>query len=589
MPTRTRAGMAIATCASGYIACNAIEPLELGSQRQALAITQSFQRGVSPGSGYLTTADAMLQQSAPDQNLGAATTCTADGDERGGLDSSCLFYWDVSAIPPGSVITEARISLRVTKGSNNVYDVHELLRPWSESQVTWNSARAGSPWGAPGALANTDRGARLGTITGSTNSTQTVILNAAGIARVQAWVDNPSSNAGLIVANATNPKELALATGEHATLAYRPTLAITYETSGGGGSGGSTGAGGSATGGSATGGANSGGSAGTSGSGGSSGGGGVPGATEPDLLVAFIGDQGANTNADAVLNLIKNEGAAAVVHNGDFDYANNPTAWDDRITRILGADYPYFALIGNHDAAAWGGTSGYAAKIAARHARVPEMNCAGELGVKATCNFRGLYLVESCVGVTEWSTTRCAKDALEQVDFLRSSLAADQSLWSVCNWHKNQNDMQVGTKTDEVGWNAYRECMLGGALVATGHEHSFSRTLALTDVGNRSNAHGATGLFDTIQLAPGRNFVFTSGLGGVGIRPFDTTTHGDDTWWASYYTSDRWFRNGVLQTGAGTFGAFFIRFHVGGDPKRADAYFKDVNGRIADQFTIQVP
>jgi hypothetical protein len=33
----------------------------------------------------------------------------------------------------------------------------------------------------------------------------------------------------------------------------------------------------------------------------------------------------------------------------------------------------------------------------------------------------------------------------------------------------------------------------------------------------------------------------------------------------------------------------YIRFNVGGNPRRADAYFKDINGGIADQFTILAP
>ncbi|MFZ5891051.1 MAG: DNRLRE domain-containing protein [Myxococcota bacterium] len=587
----------LVACSPGERPTNRVVPL--GVQRQALLQSASFQRGVLPSSSYVATRDAMIQESAPTANFGASATCTANGDERNGLDNSCLFHWDVSAIPVGSTVTAASISLRVTKGSNNVYDLYELVRNWSESGVTWTLSQPGVPWGVAGALAPSDRGSRVGSLSGNTNTTQTIALNAAGIARVQAWVNDPSSNAGLILAHATNTKPITVATGENTTATNRPRLNVEYDSGSGGSGAGGSGSGGASAGGGSGGAQTSGGSPGTGGtpgeggatsSGGSAGAGGTGGSggtTVPDLLVAFIGDQGANGNSDAVLNLIKAEGAAAVVHNGDFDYADNPTAWDDRINRILGANFPYFAVIGNHDALAWNGPSGYAAKIAARTARVPDMNCAGELGVKATCNFRGLYLVESCVGVTEWNATRCAKDASEQVDFIRNALTNDDSVWSVCNWHKNQNDMQVGTKTDEVGWNAYRECMNHGGFIATGHEHSFSRTRTLTDLGNRSTGHGATAPFDIVQVAPGHTFVFTSGLAGQSVRPFDTLTHNDDTWWASYYTSDRWYQNGVLRSGVGTHGALFIRFHVGGDPRRANGYFKDVNGRIADQFTIE--
>jgi len=48
-----------------------------------------------------------------------------------------------------------------------------------------------------------------------------------------------------------------------------------------------------------------------------------------DFTIAFIGDQGLGPNAQAVLTLIRNEGAAAVLHSGDFDYQDDPKAWDD--------------------------------------------------------------------------------------------------------------------------------------------------------------------------------------------------------------------------------------------------------------------
>ena len=275
------------------------------------------------------------------------------------------------------------------------------------------------------------------------------------------------------------------------------------------------------------------------------------------------------------------------MHNGDFDYEDNPAAWNARIDRILGENYPYFAVIGNHDAAAWNVSNGYASLIAARHARVPEMQCTGELGVKASCTFRGLHLVQSCVGTSELRSS-CAANSAEHVAFIRDTLANDGALWSICNWHKNQADMQIGTKTNEVGWLPYQECMRAGALVATGHEHSYARTRILTNVGDAAAGHGAIGAFDLMQLGLGRNFVFVSGLAGVGIRPYDAASHDDDTWWASQYGSNRWLDNGVVKpVGSAAFGALFVRFHVDGDPKKALGYFKTVTDQVIDTFTIQ--
>ncbi len=528
-------------------------------------VTATFQQGSASYSGMI---DATLKQGAATTNSGAATSCEVDGDDGSGVDKSCLLKWNLSGIPAGSTIQSATVTLRVTNATGNTYNLFPVKKSWNESEATWNRATASVNWSTAGALGSTDRGASAGSITGSTGS-KVVTLNATGVAAVQGWLDG-STNGGLIVANATATDGIDFASSEHSTVSYRPLLRVTYLPPGGSGTGGSPGTGGSSSGGSP--------------STGGSGGGAI--STNANLLVAFIGDQGNGSSADAVLNLIKNEGASAVVHNGDFDYASNPSAYENRVTGILGANYPYFAVIGNHDAPAWDGASGYGAKIAARIARVPEMQCTGTPGVQANCYFRGLHLVQSCVGTSEYTGKSCTKDSATQVAFLRDSLATDNHVWAVCSWHKNQNDMQVGTKGDEAGWNAYKECQAGGAIISTGHEHSYSRTLTLTNLGNAANGHGAVGAYDTTELGPNKTFVFVSGLGGNSVRAYDSGYHNNDTWWSSYYASNAWLKNGVQQSGTGTHGALFIRFNVDGNPKKASAYFKDINGRSVDTFTI---
>ena len=44
--------------------------------------------------------------------------------------------------------------------------------------------------------------------------------------------------------------------------------------------------------------------------------------------MAFFGDQGRGANARAVLELVKREGASMVLHLGDFDYDDDPAAFD---------------------------------------------------------------------------------------------------------------------------------------------------------------------------------------------------------------------------------------------------------------------
>src|SRR5207245_8015172 len=75
--------------------------------------------------------------------------------------------------------------------------------------------------------------------------------------------------------------------------------------------------------------------------------------TVPNLKVAFIGDSGDSENFLRVLRLIKSEGAVMVMHQGDFDYAQDPNGFFATIDSILGSNFPYFASVGNHDSGSW--------------------------------------------------------------------------------------------------------------------------------------------------------------------------------------------------------------------------------------------
>ncbi len=298
------------------------------------------------------------------------------------------------------------------------------------------------------------------------------------------------------------------------------------------------------------------------------------GATTPNLRVAFIGDQDNGSEAVDVLNLIKTEGAHAAFHMGDFDYSDNPTAWDNTITSVLGAGFPYFAAVGNHDESAWSGSGGYQAKLQTRLNLVkigdPTVSCTGDLGVNSGCYFRGLFFVLSGAG-----TMGSGHEA-----YIRQQLGADQSTWRLCAWHKNQEAMQIGGKGDEVGWGPYEACRDSGAIVATAHEHSYSRTKTLTSMQNQT-VDAAWPFRDSLRVAPGATFAFVSGLGGNSVRDQErclpaTYPYGCKGEWAFIYTSNQ----------NAQFGALFIDFYVDGDPRKARGYFKNVSGTVVEQFVI---
>jgi hypothetical protein len=286
-----------------------------------------------------------------------------------------------------------------------------------------------------------------------------------------------------------------------------------------------------------------------------------------NFKIAFIGDQGLTSNARAVLNLIKNEGAEAVIHSGDFDYVNNPAGWDGQINSILGPDFPYFASVGNHDAARFYGSGGYQEFLAARMNRLG-IPWDGDLGVRSSFHYNGFFILLTAPG-----TLGTGHDT-----YIRDQLASDDSIWRISSWHKNMRLMQVENKTDDTGWGVYEESRKGGAIVATGHDHSYARTHLLSSFQNQTVASTS----NTLILASdnpgtpsdeGRSFAFVSGLGGNGI--YSQTRSG--AWWASIYTSSQ----------GATYGALFGVFNYQGDPRLAHFYFKNINGTIVDDFYVQ--
>jgi len=305
--------------------------------------------------------------------------------------------------------------------------------------------------------------------------------------------------------------------------------------------------------------------------------------TAPNLKVAFIGDSGNGEDFRRILGLIKSEGAVMVMHQGDFDYVQDPNGFFATIDSILGPDFPYFASVGNHDNDRWNeGCSNlngcYTAFLKNRMARIGAVPDDPNLNDEMyAVTYRGLKMVFVGQEGTSYGDGIYAP-------YLQDQLATDDHIWRICSWHKNQNAMQVGDKDDAMGWRVYETCKDLGAIIATAHEHSYHRTKTLTSIQNQI-VDASCSSPDNLCVgsgSPGRSFVFVSGLGGESIRSQQrclpaTFPYGCNGEWAKIYTSDQ----------GATFGALFITFNIDGDPRKAQGYFKNINGEIIDTFVIR--
>lgn len=294
------------------------------------------------------------------------------------------------------------------------------------------------------------------------------------------------------------------------------------------------------------------------------------GATDPNLKVAFIGDSGAGRDFRKVLRLIKDQGADLVLHQGDLGYERSSTTnFMNAVNDVLGPSFPYFASRGNHDL---GWKKSYQPILAQRAEAVGAV-CRGDYGQNSACKYRGLFFILSAGG--EKGSRK------KNTRYIKGELAGDNSIWRICSWHRNQGSMQVGGKDDEVGWGPYEACRKGGAIIATAHEHSYSRTRTLTSTKKQTVDPGCdTPAGDNVCVTrkdraagrPGSTFVFVSGLGGRRTRH----QVGSGPIWASIYTSSQGAKHGAL----------FITFNVGGDPNKAKGEFVNTDGEVIDSFTV---
>jgi predicted phosphodiesterase len=287
------------------------------------------------------------------------------------------------------------------------------------------------------------------------------------------------------------------------------------------------------------------------------------GATEPNFKVAFIGDTASGSDFLRVLRLVKAEGAKLVLVQGDITYdGKRPADWfpviDNEINqRVTGSPatvtIPYFIAKGNHDEE-WD-TIGTALSDRLRAWSIPVEN-----GEPRSRNYSIVYKGLKVVMASDSETTP------SRTDYVRSRLQGDKQIWKICSWHRNQRRSNVGPKDDEMGWAIYEACRDGGAFVAQGHSHTYSRSKTLSVTTNQTVDPACS---DPLALCvgPGKHFFLDSSLGGVDTRSVNSTIarlpH-----WASTFSGD--------------FGALFIEFHVDGDPRKAKGYFKTIGGSIID-------
>lgn len=190
----------------------------LQTQWQGVLATATFQQVVS---SYTGTQDTVINSAAPNTADGSNTLLNmlnANNDAKQVLlRFDNLFSSGGGSIPDGSVITSATVRLYITEdGTGDAYLHRILAANWDESS-TWNSLTNGI---------SIDNVEASSTSAGANDlSSKNVYTTFTVTSTVQAWA-NGASNLGWMLY--TDGNEVAFASSENGTSAYRPLLTINY-------------------------------------------------------------------------------------------------------------------------------------------------------------------------------------------------------------------------------------------------------------------------------------------------------------------------------------------------------------------------
>jgi hypothetical protein len=202
----------------------------------AQSTTVQFKDGQLPTTAYRGTNDTQIKEQTPNLNFGNLPQLRVTTADIGGGQTWSLVRWDISGhVPPGCVVTEARVRLYVDPDDPGpAIPIYGLLRNWVEgndtpgSGATWNTFNGATTWQLAGAEGALDRGTvSLGSMPGGAGF-QEVTLNATGLALVQQWADNPALNLGVILRGGSSDG-VNYASRNNSDPTLRPQLQVSFQ------------------------------------------------------------------------------------------------------------------------------------------------------------------------------------------------------------------------------------------------------------------------------------------------------------------------------------------------------------------------
>lgn len=177
----------------------------LGSAEGNVTTCLTLQRGVA-GTVEDTVIYAGLPNAKNGTNANLWTGLTSSGVARS------LIKFDLSAVPAGSVVQSAQVSVYASNANTTTVRAHRVSAAWQESTATWNTFAGAYDPEVLATFVTGGYGMRTFSLTG----------------QVQAWV-NGDPNYGFLIEEDPTPYRTGFGSSESATQSRRPTLTVCYD------------------------------------------------------------------------------------------------------------------------------------------------------------------------------------------------------------------------------------------------------------------------------------------------------------------------------------------------------------------------
>lgn len=322
-------------------------------------------------------------------------------------------------------------------------------------------------------------------------------------------------------------------------------------------------------------------------------------AREPELKVALLGDTSASSGFKSVLQLIKSEQADVIMINGDFGYSDTPKKWQEKLLEVIDVNQqPVIGALGNHD---------FELNRATEYIRIFKsfrtasnglnLKCSGGdsliqnkeiAAIDEVCTFGNVTIIPSAIGLV--FNKKYFETRLEEK--LKS---APQSNWTLVGYHFTLKTMNPGLKSDEASPRFFDLIRQFGAIGAQAHTHSVMASCPIDSVFTTNatpTCHRDFGPdLSSRFVGDGTGMFLDSSLGGMPARGRKRCQAGTES--DCQHMVDLITRQGYTRSDGRSFanftklGAMFVVFNSGGDPARAQVYFKSTDGQEIFRFSIR--